>query len=83
MTQGFWPEQLKEWGCRFTKVRGKLRERQVEVGDTRSLVLDSLEFGTQPVEDVEQAADSKSGLHGREEIWRYKFGCRRIEKYTE
>lgn len=27
MTQRFWPEQLKEWGCRFTKIRGKLRER--------------------------------------------------------
>lgn len=40
-------------GLPFTKKRGKLREREVEVGDTRRLVVDSLEFGTQPAEDDE------------------------------
>lgn len=26
MTQGFWPEQLKEWGCRLLR-QGENRER--------------------------------------------------------
>ena len=40
-------------GLPLTKIRGEQRGRQVEVGDTRSLVLDIWEFGTQPVEDIE------------------------------
>lgn len=44
MTPGFWPEELEEWGCHLL-VKGRLRERYIEVGEIKNYILDILEFG--------------------------------------
>ena len=74
-------------GLLFTKIKEKLRERQVEVGEIRSLVLDGLELGQLNLEcnqlKLSEAAEWESGLQERDEIWRYKVGWHLLLKYTE
>lgn len=74
-------------GLLFTKIKEKLRERQVEVGEIRSLVLDGLELGQLNLEcnqlKLSEAAEWESGLQERDEIWRYKVGWHLLSKYTE